>query len=519
MTVGADNFADAPVIDYNGVSDPTPSGVLTTEVGEPGLGTRLNRTAWWKFTAPATELVGIDTMLTPVLSVTNPGWSDTYINVYTGTTLDTLYLVAEGDDHNRMPDPDSGYSVYGNLTEMDMDAQAGTTYYVQVCSFDSAQAMDYVLRLGKRTYATSTWQQPDDVTTLTYWHEVSAITGVTTTHGAQVQTSTTFGAAGPAYEEAEVAMRAMMQAARDAIAVTNAFPSSSTHNLRGGVSYPGGIDPTKPTTGSADAMRNLWMAEIEEPVVNDYEIPFQPEAMVEYGDPPTVVQAILQGFSLYYSAEVNGGVGIPQTIYPAVSIAVDVLVYIGIPNYDNPLTWDLRSHWTAGSYNLTTTDPPGEGVEHCEVSIDITAAVDNNGPPGVGPRFVIGANITDYQPYDLVWPAFSYDVNAGLLWYTAGGQPETKYVTLTMRPTPYRYVYPLIGAGFGVLKVMVDPAGLTEVDRWQSWGFTNETPGAGKILATDGWHVADDDAATTSGQLKIMNQVGEWQHVSWMSPN
>lgn len=69
----------------------------------------------------------------------------------------------------------------------------------------------------------------------------------------------------------------------------------------------------------------------------------------------------------------------------------------------------------------------------------------------------------------------------------------------------------------GLLKVLVDRDGVTEAARWQTWGFPNETAGVGKVLVGDDWHQADDDAATVTGQLKILDGAGVWQHVSWMT--
>jgi hypothetical protein len=89
--------------------------------------------------------------------------------------------------------------------------------------------------------------------------------------------------------------------------------------------------------------------------------------------------------------------------------------------------------------------------------------------------------------------------------------------TLTTTTT-WRWLYSVPQAAVGVLKTKVDMGGATEADRWQTWGFDNETAGAGKILATDGWHVADDDAAITSGLLKIKTDESTWADVSWMTP-
>jgi hypothetical protein len=170
MATGSDDFADAPVIGYGGSSDPTPSAALTVEPGEPDTtDSGLNRTAWWKFIAPLTETVGVDLLQTEMTG--DPFDYDTVVHVYTGTSVDALILVATGDDNKRMADAD-GDTVYGYLTEMDFEAEAGVTYYVRVSSYDSAVDMDYVLRLGRRVYSYGDWTYyGDDWESSTYLPE------------------------------------------------------------------------------------------------------------------------------------------------------------------------------------------------------------------------------------------------------------------------------------------------------------------------------------------------------------
>lgn len=130
MTTGADAFADATSLALGQSSEPTPAGSYTTEAGEPYPAQ--GRTAWWRWTAPATRLVLLDTTLMP----TN---ADTVLTVYTGPSLDALTEVAVSDD----VDPDNvDYRSFLMFT-----AQAGTTYHLQVDSWGSATPPDYVLRL------------------------------------------------------------------------------------------------------------------------------------------------------------------------------------------------------------------------------------------------------------------------------------------------------------------------------------------------------------------------------------
>jgi hypothetical protein len=174
MALGSDDWADAPTIAYGGSSDPTPSGPLTVEPGEPtdpngtwddddGRGEiyHVIRTAWWKFIAPTTETVGVDLLQTALPS--DIFAVDSIVHIYTGDSLDTLTLLAYGDDNGRQPSPDNT-SKYGYLTEFDFEATAGTTYYVRAGSWDWSDEMDYVLRLGKRVNVYGNWIGRPDVT-------------------------------------------------------------------------------------------------------------------------------------------------------------------------------------------------------------------------------------------------------------------------------------------------------------------------------------------------------------------
>ncbi len=190
---GADNFADATPFGYGDTAAPTPSGALTTEDGEPDVEDYgYNRSAWWVFTAPASEQVGLDTLLTPFADGADPYTYDTVIQVFTGTALGDLTQVVKGDDNNYTDD--EGNMPHGYLSETTFYADEGTTYYVRVSSYPSAVDMDYVLRVGKRVYTYSEWIQPDQdigieavvhqdwVTWPTGWaeHAVGTTEGMTT---------------------------------------------------------------------------------------------------------------------------------------------------------------------------------------------------------------------------------------------------------------------------------------------------------------------------------------------------
>lgn len=166
-TVGSDTFADATELGYGATSDPTPSSGLTTEAGEPdnwGNGTGANlRSAWWKFTAPATETVGLDLLSSTVTGDLNN--TDPFISVWTGNDLASLVSVADGDDNSRMEDATTHHRQFPWLTEMNFDATEGVTYYIQVGLYTSSDNMEYVLRLGKRVITTSDWIQDSNITT------------------------------------------------------------------------------------------------------------------------------------------------------------------------------------------------------------------------------------------------------------------------------------------------------------------------------------------------------------------
>lgn len=58
MTLGADNFADAPVLALDSASDYTLNATFTTEVDEPSAWG--GKTAWWKFTATTGDVHWVD---------------------------------------------------------------------------------------------------------------------------------------------------------------------------------------------------------------------------------------------------------------------------------------------------------------------------------------------------------------------------------------------------------------------------------------------------------------------------
>ncbi len=119
-----DFFVDAfPVlIDDDGdtfTSLPYGNASNTTQTGEPGTES-LARSAWWIYTPYDNGEVVIDTAATP----TEGGFGDLRLRLYTGATLDDLFLIAESDA-SLETDP-------VNVAKITFQATAGTPYAIQV---------------------------------------------------------------------------------------------------------------------------------------------------------------------------------------------------------------------------------------------------------------------------------------------------------------------------------------------------------------------------------------------------
>jgi uncharacterized protein YcfL len=141
-TVTASFFADRwqEAIDVSSV----PFGIsgnstgATVEIDEPNTltcdGININggrATVWYKYTAPATQLVALDTLgstTSTVIPGSNPPTNfpyDTYIAVYTGTITDSSVPVFCNDDN------DTGY-----VSQLGFNTSAGVTYYIQVAEYN-----------------------------------------------------------------------------------------------------------------------------------------------------------------------------------------------------------------------------------------------------------------------------------------------------------------------------------------------------------------------------------------------
>ncbi|MBY6243812.1 S8 family serine peptidase [Methylosinus sp. Sm6] len=122
-----DNFAKASVVTLSASSEVGVAGGnfgATKETDEPNLnGDAANTsTVWFRFTAPATGLITLDTEGSPTLD-------DTVLGVYKGSTLATLTLVAVNDD----------FSFTDRLSRVTFNMTAGTTYYAQLSGWHGGQ--------------------------------------------------------------------------------------------------------------------------------------------------------------------------------------------------------------------------------------------------------------------------------------------------------------------------------------------------------------------------------------------
>ncbi len=115
-TSNNDNFSNAITMsDSSGNATGSNAGA-SRETGEPSVGGSYS--VWWKWTAPSSGTATVDTQGSDF---------DTYLAVYTGSSVSNLTMVAYNDD--------SGSGLTSLLT---FAAITGTTYYVAVTGFGSA---------------------------------------------------------------------------------------------------------------------------------------------------------------------------------------------------------------------------------------------------------------------------------------------------------------------------------------------------------------------------------------------
>ena len=102
----------------------------TTQPGEPSTvaGERNTRSVWFRWTAPATGSLRVDTCMAPPTGAQ----ADVLLGVYSGTAVDGLTALAENDEG------EACQSWAGGPASVEIDVIAGTTYRVLVTGFDGA---------------------------------------------------------------------------------------------------------------------------------------------------------------------------------------------------------------------------------------------------------------------------------------------------------------------------------------------------------------------------------------------
>ncbi|RUT06030.1 hypothetical protein DSM106972_032360 [Dulcicalothrix desertica PCC 7102] len=112
-----DDFANRIIL--SGVSGSSTGNNLgaTAETGEPTQ-SGTNNSIWWSWTAPSSGIVSFNT---------NTSKFDTYLYVYTGSSVSSLTLLKSDDDNGD-----------GNASLVSFEAIAGTTYHIAVDGYNSA---------------------------------------------------------------------------------------------------------------------------------------------------------------------------------------------------------------------------------------------------------------------------------------------------------------------------------------------------------------------------------------------
>lgn len=122
LTPSNDNFQDATVLSGNSVTTTGSNVGATSETGEPNWGSYFSgyHSVWWRWTAPATGSVAIDTFGSSF---------HTLLAVYTGTQVSALTQVVDAGI-NVSPTP--------GQSRVSFRASAGTTYYLAVDGYRGA---------------------------------------------------------------------------------------------------------------------------------------------------------------------------------------------------------------------------------------------------------------------------------------------------------------------------------------------------------------------------------------------
>jgi hypothetical protein len=126
-----DNFAAATAISGPGATGTVTvtgfNSLSTVETGEPthaSNATTLGHTVWWKWTAPASGAVTVDTA---------GSYFDTTMGVYTGTSVASLATLGTNDD---VPNA-AGSTTHNTWSTVSFTATTGITYYIAVNGYDN----------------------------------------------------------------------------------------------------------------------------------------------------------------------------------------------------------------------------------------------------------------------------------------------------------------------------------------------------------------------------------------------
>jgi subtilisin family serine protease len=112
-----DKFQDGVALPQSSGNTSGTNVGATKEPGEPNhAGNAGGKSVWWKWTAPATQLVSVDTFGSTF---------DTLLAVYTGSQVSGLTPVAANDDYG------------GVQSKLSFQAQQGTTYFIAVDGYNS----------------------------------------------------------------------------------------------------------------------------------------------------------------------------------------------------------------------------------------------------------------------------------------------------------------------------------------------------------------------------------------------
>jgi len=435
-TAGSDNFATATALPYGSISDPTPTAALTTEVDEPdeyGIGSNL-RSAWWKFTAPASETVGLDLFSSIVTGDLDD--ADPFIVIWTGTDLASLTYVADGDDS-------SWTSVHHWLTEFEFDATEGTTYYIQACLYDYSDDIEYVLRMGKRITTTGDWIQDDDRTDTYDLDDASKWSTHDKTQAWSEDSSFFDPTLGTLDDDLDASYQANVTALNDAPTITTSSPASYMAGTVGAIQS----GATYQCSTSATATFEVFVPSVFPPSTG-VAAPDNPDASsfeIEGTGETTLISFTLDAWDALWRTWLQWETSGPtnNVDHPDYAGTIEYSVLTGDISV-NPSdkttwnmadksvfeTWDFASndqHKTGGPYDITDGVLPWGGAFIIMRLPKALGAFPGGHPPGVTyPTTLFADAENNGTPYPT-----PFDPPVG----------DTRTVTYVTRPARYRYIF------------------------------------------------------------------------------